>query len=233
MKKYKTNVLDGLEDIYFDGSSQCSDIRVISTDRSVEKIIEDKLKNGTIDEVVLAWKMGTLKYDGNKECHIEVKMNEDGNHMDRYGRQVSGLCEYIDRVIDVWNNKRLDQFIGKDGFKKIYAELLDCEPPDNFGTVYIISLVYFLSKGKWPLFDKYARIGLEAIYQANEPYNIIIVPKDIPTKYEVNRVVNTYNDYCEKMTKVFGNQDICRKIDRELWVYGHKKNTNKNKEGMI
>ena len=108
--------------------------------------------------------------------------------------------------------------------------MLDEKAPAGIGTVYMITLLYFIKEGDYPIYDKYAMIALDAIIEEKEPGSYIKY-KELPSRKSkaFGNVIELYNEkYIEKIEKVFGKEYYnCRKFDRALWVYGHLFNTTK------
>lgn len=91
----------------------------------------------------------------------------------------------------------------------------------QFGTVYIITLIYFLSKGKYPIYDKFAHKAIMAIDSNRNPMDITVASP--PDKSSVAKVINMYTEYYKKIEEIFGSYRLTRKQDQALWVYGHSK----------
>lgn len=146
------------------------------------------------------------------------------------------IYDYIDKLCDdldyqVMNSQsdeclplfRTEKGSGKKGgsaFKSDYQYLLDCECA-NIGTVYMITLLFFFSKGKYPIYDKYAHIAAKAIYLNANPKDIYYA--EAPSKTERQKVFAMYNEYCWLLEQIFGTKSIGRPTDQALWVYGHCK----------
>ena len=95
----------------------------------------------------------------------------------------------------------------------------DTSVPKNFGSVYIINLIYFLSKGKFPIYDKFAHKAAKALFMEKQPNEVYV--GSAPEKNDIKNVVNLYNEYLWLLEKLFHNYSIDRITDRALWVYGH------------
>ena len=97
--------------------------------------------------------------------------------------------------------------------------MLKYDPPKNFGCVYIINLMYFLSRGTIPIYDQYACKAARALVEGITPDKIYVGPA--PGKNDCKKVITMYSEYIHLLEKIFGTCNIKRKIDRALWVYGH------------
>lgn len=104
----------------------------------------------------------------------------------------------------------------------------------GLGTVYCITLLYFISKGKYPIFDQFADKALDVISQNKEEFPSIDsksykpLPSDLPIKGEkLKQFKERYDEYCEKIEKLKSQLSVRyrnpqnRDLDRALWVYGH------------
>lgn len=175
-----------------------------------EAIVRDRLEKGIVDEFVVAWKAGRIDSDG------KIIEKDKDNYLNGYGRPIKKkeLEEYLEYVKNVWPSIKKE-----DDIACIYEEIVTEKVPHNFGCVYVINLIYFLSKGDWPIYDKFAHKAVKAIYMKKNPCEIWI--GDAPAKYDTKKVINMYLEYCWLLERVFGSRKISRDIDRALWTYGH------------
>ena len=119
--------------------------------------------------------------------------------------------------------------------QNIMAEMLQEIQEDVYKRqVYCITLLYFISKGKYPIFDQFADKALDVISNNKEEFPNTDhkmyepLPSELPTKGEKPREFKErYHEYCEKIEKlknqlpeVYRNPRN-RGLDRALWVYGH------------
>ena len=200
------------------------------------EIVDNRLKKGIIDEYVVAWKAGRLDGENdNYEPHIiEDKKTGRKCYLNGYGKHIDKelLDEYLKDVKLHWDNNKLED---EKDFAGVYSSIVNSIAiPDNFGSVYIINLIYFLSKGDWPIYDRFAHIALKAIvmekhpceiYVSGAPAKIIKYKENEQEKIKANEeVIKMYMEYLWLMDYVFGGHTfdiIGRKKDRALWVYGH------------
>lgn len=202
-------------------------------------IVTQKLEKGVIDKYVVAWKAGRLsantdeKISSDEELNLYVKKFEkNGNYLNGYGKPINkGL---LDAYIDDLNATAQEQMaiIDRDGedaftcFSKLYDIFLKKMPKvkekrlPNFGTVYLINLIYFRSEGKLPIYDQFAHKAVKALFAKTTPDNIYIGPA--PGKEEQKKVNALYREYLWLLDKVFGKIEIERKLDQALWFYGHE-----------
>jgi len=99
----------------------------------------------------------------------------------------------------------------------------------GLGPVYLISLMYFISCGTYPIYDQFAMMALTAIHEGVKPggkvpYKGLPSVKDL---LENDDPVFGYQRYIDLLNDVFSEEDLfrdgvaCRDVDRALWVYGH------------
>ena len=234
-----------LANTYFPKEEDAPKLTGISIKNDISKAFEDEtivkeyLKKGEINETVVAWKAGRLEENEEEKGNYSPQ-KKDGSYLNGYGKAINirQLNNYLKTVNKKWDKLKLDQY-KIDDFKEVYKPLIFSIPqkgnkeenrivPENFGSVYIINLIYFKSKGSFPIYDKFAHKALKALYMNKLPHEIFV--GDAPGKYEVNKAVNMYQEYLWLLGEVFSNEIkkkknegmyISRELDRALWVYGH------------
>lgn len=117
--------------------------------------------------------------------------------------------------------KEVDESWEKKTAKELY-EIIQGKQISNVGAVYTLSLVFFITKGQEPIYDKFAEIALNVILDEKhgfrEPQKYI----ELPQKDKVDDVMERYEGYKRKLTSIFGDlwkKD--RRVDCALWTYGH------------
>ena len=127
------------------------------------------------------------------------------------------ISEYIAKKIS-----RLEAE-AKNNPQKVLCELRDLNVT-GIGPVYLITLLYFISRGEYPIYDRFAMMSVQAILNNQKPGEIVIV-KELPEKSssKFNCVFEErMNPYIENLKAIFGEAyKETRDIDRALWVYGH------------
>lgn len=134
---------------------------------------------------------------------------------------------------------------------------------ENIGFTYAITLLYFMSKGRYPIYDKFAHIALLVI-DSGSSFDCIIKDSElqgkgrgknrkveIPSNIDKNaadkneKIQLAFDKYKEnyigRMNRIFhmnyGKEMISdRTLDRVLWVYGHlfnDKQTNRDRIARI
>ena len=162
---------------------------------------------------ILEWKLGRIDY---KRSQCEGKTwYRHWDEMNKYKTKTrSG-------EIDA---KELCEFISKDygSLKKkspcaVFSDLAK-QGVANLGTVYIITLVYFITQ-ECPIYDRFAHQAIIAIKNDNKPGEVVKYAT-LPSKTESNAFQKYESCYFKELVSVFPNY-MDRDVDRALWVYGH------------
>ena len=206
-------------------------IKITCVQNEVEHIAEAALeaKDPIITMELIAWKAGRLKYDADgkhQECSHYPFVSNDGKFAwdgrNGWGHTIENTEDYINIINH--NRTVVIDFLDRGDFKSAYKCLLqwnkDCHVK-QLGAVYMITLIYFLSKGKYPIYDRFAHKAAEALCYGEIPSDVNV--ECAPDKTSVNKVIDMYNEYCGLLKKLFGTYSITREQDQALWVYGHSK----------
>lgn len=185
----------------------------------------------------IAWKAGRLRYSVNgkfpEKYEKTIRIRDKHYAWDGcngYGNHIDTIEEYIDAINNDCSvsSGLLKNIKGHEVYsqlKKAYTDLLDLQKQNieqkvkYFGPVYILTLIYFLSKGKFPIYDQFAHKAAKALYFNAKPDEVFILSESDKTKVE--SVLRMYNEYCWLLTQIFGKYSIERDEDQALWVYGH------------
>ncbi len=181
---------------------------------------------------ILAWKMGKFRH---YECTEDYVYAEDWKDAEKYevkignrNENLEGFCKSVLECANSykgikWTDEAAQEVMNK--LKKVRCQ--------RIGSVYIITLLYFISNGKYPIYDQFAMKGLLAIEQKAKPDREGQGRVDWPANLripEVNskaydRIISSecYYEYRKLLKKYFGEEAFssCRKIDQMLWMYGH------------
>lgn len=220
-KEQVNSFISRYEPLYFKNDNKSKDIpKLNTTEIEVEEYIEGKLKSGIVDEYVVVWKAGRLKkadIDNDKFLQEKKYINGYGNHIDS-----NELKTYLSKLKknEIQEIIYSSDMLSQDILEKSY-DLVKENVPTNFGSVYLINILYFLSKGKIPIYDKYAHIAVKALCFGYTPSNIYVGAP--PEKSRTKMVINMLSEYMWYLNKLFGTCNIPRSLDRALWVYGHSK----------
>lgn len=181
----------------------------------IENKINYILKNGIKPDDILfiiAWKTGAINHAASSSS---VVYNKDFNKSLKFipNRKVLDVSEFIDYILLNFN-----ELISLSCKPKILFETLLSNSPDNFGSTYVLTLLYFFTNGFMPIYDNYAERALLA-NQNNILPNGTVNIKSITSNS--NSAWKKYMEYSQMLVDVFGEEYRDRKVDRSLWVYGH------------
>lgn len=273
---------------FIDYYSKCYYIRTSRwVETEIEKILQDDKKTAHDFFNIFAWKTGRINqqeseirkkfvytvnknrkdgaewyFDPNKGEAIAITRsgvivkNENGN------REPHKLYEYLEYVTRINKNKDASEIL-----KELRGQQEDEEQevdrisvPKGIGTVYLITFLYFITKGTEPIYDVFAMAALDAIYPDDEKeesksLGSSIKARNLPDKNTnaysnlLNNNTNVYRVYRKKLFEYFVNDYLeetgekidarekyaaCRNIDRALWFYGHLfEITNNHQEGTL
>ena len=191
------------------------------TENEIDRLLSDGIKK-PIDVVhILAWKLGKIKHKESDSTFVYAKdwKNAEQYNVFRYKKvfDIKKISEYIETYICELEAE------AKNNPQKVLCELRDLNV-DGIGTVYLITLLYFISRGEYPIYDRFAMMSVQAILNNQKPGDIVIV-KELPEKSssKFNRVFEEkINPFIENLKTIFGEMyKENRDIDRALWVYGH------------
>lgn len=99
---------------------------------------------------------------------------------------------------------------------------------ERIGPVYAITLLYFLSKGDYPIYDRFAHIAIKAICE-EKTFESLVTDKELRKEFNpdirnAEKVFECYKmHYMDRLYNVFDRRAYkeSRNIDRALWAYGH------------
>lgn len=222
----KEDFITNYSNSYFCGGNRVK--KVTQNSRFVECEIEKLLQCGikeSLDVVhILAWKIGKIKHaDSDKYqrfMYYKDWTNAEKFEMKLYGKMFDAKA-FIDYIAD--NITELEKQAKND--PQGVLNHLNERSSKGVGSVYLITLLYFISKGKYPIYDRFAMMSLDAIIGNIKPYTEKVTPSDLPEKNskKFEKIFDMYNDkYIKKIKQIFGKSYWeTRNIDRALWVYGH------------
>jgi hypothetical protein len=174
--------------------------------------------------LILRWKLGKIDHKRSQCNHSIVNRgNEEGFiTLDGRGRSVKAkpMCFYVSENLDSMK---------KSTGQEILNQLVDECSVQNIGTVYLITILFFITNGRYPIYDRFAAAALCAITKEKEPgeevKNIELPSKDQESFRNLlteNDKPSKYQNYINQLEKLF-DEDYKkdRRIDQALWVYGH------------
>lgn len=183
----------------------------IFVENEIEKLLSKGKNNISEKDIfrILAWKIGKINH---KKSTSEQKIiyckgwNEKRLTAKIYEKPLdSQYFSCIKKSILGIEGEQLKDYIGKLG------------NINYLGPVYIITLRYFATKGKYPIYDRFAYKAVQAILD-----NTIKVGKTIKEKnVSFKKIDDIYNDYLKTLKSIFLEQYNERRVDKALWSYGH------------
>ena len=191
-------------------------IRYVQISRKVE---DDVLKSDIFKYAdfakIMAWKIGKINHKESQYGDKDIVFYKDwkncmNSNPDIYGYELK-LKEYHEMIL----------FEGL--AEKCYKEIIDvllASKVKGIGPVYAITIMFFLTKGKYPIYDRFAANALEAISKKQ-------IARPICNKNTCSeKVIKQYGDFADGMRCLMNelgedNYLTYRQLDRALWVYGH------------
>lgn len=201
--------------------------RVTQSSRFVEDEMDRLLEEGIQDEVdvahILAWKLGKVKHADSEKAgafrYASDWADAENLKAKRYGRDfdLKRIASYV-----VKHKASLEE-LAHDNPQEVLECLRDAGT-DGLGTVYMVTLLHFISRGEYPIYDRFAAMALYAIENGIRPGGKVEY-EELPDKgsRRFDSVVrSSLVPYRERLEAIFG-EGCCRKrnVDRALWVYGH------------
>lgn len=113
-----------------------------------------------------------------------------------------------------------EQYNSSKNEKEIFRVLTQV---DGIGTVYALTILFFITGGQSPIYDRFACLALEAISDEKNIENYADLKfKEPPDKKNIDAVFKMLDKYKKKLTEIFGTAwKDNQSIDRALWSYGH------------
>lgn len=215
--KFEKSYYLGSDSISLDSDSKISikNKTSMEAEKEAEKLLNKEELNEKDIRYAIAWKAGKVDKDGKI-------VEEEGGLRNGYGSPIKKeeLDSYIEYVIE--KQSEIKEMVNGDDWDidKMF-NLLSQNTPKNFGSVYIFNLLFFISNGKLPIYDKFAHKAIKALYFGIHPSEVYV--GDAPSKSDAEAAANLYKEYMLFLELVFGEEapGIPRKLDRALWVYGH------------
>lgn len=224
------NFIDIYQPMYYkEYNKKCTVPNIKQTYKDVEDEIVNILKKGIKEEddvfKVLMWKLGKIKginEDKTFAYHNDVDVEDmkakiyskEQIDLKEFIIKVTHYCSKYEYIKNSYDYKKAQDFIN-------YCSKLDCK---NMWTIYLITLLYFYSKGDFQIYDKYAMVALTAIENSilpGEEVEYSALPnKDI--KSIIIDECSLYRRYISKLNSFRNNENVdLRELDQALWVYGH------------
>ncbi len=187
-------------------------------EEQVESILTNGICNENDVDLILAWKIGGInhiKTESDETIVYKKDWQNNGIVKERYFKcernEFNTFCNRIKEIaLDSCNQTDVE----------IINEITNAASKNHvkLGPVYILTLLYFITKGRSPIFDRYAYVAAKSICIGVAPQ---MTWYEYPTNKAPEAILSVINEYKWFLTQVFGHSNISRSIDRALWVYGH------------
>ncbi|MCR4840647.1 MAG: hypothetical protein K5848_03795 [Lachnospiraceae bacterium] len=194
----------------------------------IENEICKILKNGISGEddvtKVMAWKIGRIKH---KESDISKNFvfSSDWEETEKHNPSLYGKRFNLKKISEfiVSDRKKLSA-LAKNKPQEFLNKLRD-QDIEGLGTVYMIALLFFMSGGDQPIYDRFAMAALKAVYcgicpSGSDKVSVRGLP-DKKSKAFNSVVEKEYGCYIKMLSGLETDYRKCRDLDRALWVYGH------------
>lgn len=189
----------------------------------IDRLLREGIQNKADVVHILAWKMGKIRH-ADSEAAQAFRYASDwvgarGLKAERYGKTF-GLDSIASYIVE---HKSMLEEKAQHNPQEALTCLRDLGIK-GLGTVYLVTLLYFISRGQYPIYDRFAAMALYAIESGVEPKGEVEY-KGLPDKSSKafrSVMSSSVTPYKRRLEAIFGegcSRD--RDIDRALWVYGH------------
>lgn len=239
----KSEFVDLYADSYYLDHGTVSQIApyAAGTRKSIEDRIDAILANGITKKLdvihILAWKMSKLNQLSD-QSGLKYAKGWDALQGKTEDEIVDSLCVkwygkpfQIGKIaVDIFGSMPELEEAAKESWRALLNTINGLIGHLNsIGPVYLITLMYFISRGKYPIYDRFAMIALCAIHEGVKPGGKI----DYKGLSSVKKLLINddpdfgYQRYIDLLNETFSKDELfpdgvpCRNVDRALWVYGH------------
>jgi hypothetical protein len=165
--------------------------------------------------LAMAWKIGEIDHPGSEAAkNIKYLHNWPTALKDRYRHDFSvSIPSLAARMPTILTQ------VGQGNPQYVFDLLPKLE---GFGYVYILTVLFFVTHGRFPIYDRYAHIAALAIDQGLPPGSCVTY-RDVQKWSDFQHYMNLLLRISKACPQQLGNPPmfISRPIDRALWVYGH------------
>jgi len=213
---------------YFLGAAKIPGFPHVQNSKYIEDEIDNILKNGMKDYKdfarVMAWKIGKIKHAESEKARKFVYASDwvdcETQNPKRFGKvfDLKSFWNYINN-----NQTNLSNLCTSN--PQAALNHLANNSPDGIGSVYLITILFFLSHGKLPIYDRFAAASLIANEKNIKPcqkeqLSLPVIPDKNSAEFN-NIYRKIYAPYIKQLDLQFPNWQNNRDVDRALWVYGH------------
>ncbi|MCH5315785.1 MAG: hypothetical protein J1E81_07715 [Eubacterium sp.] len=194
----------------------------------IDSLLKKEIKTREDFKMILAWKIGRINHKKSRfkgetifseswkeKDETKIAKLRNGNELDIY--ELLNLISDNDDLVE--ESKKDDQ--------KAQEVLCKINQTEGIGTVYLITLLYFISNGKYPIFDQFASAAVNAITKGKKPGEKVSI-NNLPDRKNIDNLLigdktKGYLKFKRDIEKIFKYYDYQnnRDVDRALWVYGH------------
>ena len=177
-------------------------------DETRNRLLRCGIQNSGDLRSIIEWKTGWIFCENSNTCKT------------RYW-DIVNYSNFFDRIMENIDEQKCMCSQSHDNARTAFLTLHDIKKRTDakgIGSVYILTLLYFLSKGKYPIYDQFAHISCMAITNDISPTN---TTNYIPLHGNPERAWEDYLAYCKLINEIFGIDSISPDEDLALWVYGH------------
>lgn len=214
--------------------------RIVSGVKQSSSYIENRIDNllavGIKNEAdvarILAWKIGKINHkESEKQKEFKYALDWDNIENSLTAPLYDYTLDFSDFAHNIVKNIDYLETLATLSPCAVLNELIKYAPPKGIGIVYLITIMYFISKRTHPIYDRYAMMAVDAIFYNIAPHKHIEY-QELPdiNSNKLAEAIEIYEQYIKKLDKIFGNEfKENRNIDRALWVYGHSFKSKKSK----
>ncbi len=178
-------------------------------------------------KLLMAWKIGAINHRASEGAQeVKYYYGWDIKTTTRYGHELSPSISYLVHKMSAIL-KEINRGNPSNLFER-HAILA------GFGPVYIIAILFFVTQGRYPIYDQFAHIGAQAIHQDLPPGSYV--------SYKPVQRWSDYEDYVRLLSQI--GEACCREpkntlvvisrpVDRALWVFGHFFKSKRQNEGTV
>ena len=191
---------------------------------------------------ILAWKAGKIDYKESKDNKIAYVSNwVIGTSFQMSNQDAVSWREFLpiaNDIATIWSDYRKKKDVNS-AWNALVKLAIDThkDAMKGIGTVILVTLLFFITKGDYPIYDRFAMSSL-IVWKLNQqglniPTGTIISGCGLPSKErpeELKELLNSgkYAEYIQLLKqfcyKEYKNIDIWkteRCVDQALYVYGH------------
>lgn len=186
-------------------------------EKEIENLLTDGIKSREDVFKIFAWKIGRIDHKRSRQegkiCYTKGCCLEKYEMTTRQGTiNIEKICRFIEREYTNLSKKKPVEIL--DELRK------EPDKIEKLGSVYLLTLVYFISKGKAPIYDRFAKMALDACMEKKK-LGSYVKPFYLPDKKSKKLYSSYEENYSSKLYEYFGEELKNRNLDRALWVYGH------------